>query len=107
MERTGTIPMISPESWMACTARFAFGKSAPCPIKTFRYSPSKAHTSNTVYRPSCDCDSPFWMISDDPDDIEAMKRAEENAEIVIASDWDHLTSDAYMDALKESGYDIL
>lgn len=47
------------------------------------------------------------MISDDPDDIEDMKRAEANSEVVIASDWDHLTSDAYMDALKESGYDIL
>jgi len=47
------------------------------------------------------------MISDNPDDIEAMTKAEENAEIIILSDWDHLTSDAYMQALQESGYDIL
>lgn len=107
MGRTGTIPMTSPELWMACTARFASGKSAPSSIESSRYSPSKVHIFNAVYRPSCDCDSPFWMISDDPDDIEDMKRAEANSEVVIASDWDHLTSDAYMDALKESGYDIL
>lgn len=47
------------------------------------------------------------MISDDPDDIEAMTKAQQNAELVVLSDWDHLTSDAYMDALKHSGYDIL
>ena len=47
------------------------------------------------------------MISDDPVDIEAMKVAESTPEIVILSDWDHLTSDAYMQAMQESGYDIL
>jgi hypothetical protein len=36
-----------------------------------------------------------------------MKQAEANAELVILSDWDHLTSDAYMQAIRESGYDIL
>lgn len=47
------------------------------------------------------------MISDNPDDVEAMKLAEQNANLVVVSDWDHLTSDAYMQAMKESGYDIL
>lgn len=47
------------------------------------------------------------MISDDPDDVEAMKSAEHDANLVVLSDWDHLTSDAYMQAIMESGYDIL
>lgn len=47
------------------------------------------------------------MISDDPDDLEAMRLAENNANLVVLSDWNHLTSDAYMQAVSESGYDIL
>lgn len=47
------------------------------------------------------------MISDDPDDIEAMEQARDNPHLVTLSDWDHLTSDAYMQAERESGYDIL
>ncbi|KAJ5090129.1 CAZyme family AA1 [Penicillium argentinense] len=57
-------------------------------------------------RPSSDRDSPFSMISNDEADIEAMKEAEKNANLVMLSDWDHLTSDAYMHALMETGYDI-
>ncbi|KAJ5884439.1 hypothetical protein N7504_012011 [Penicillium tannophilum] len=57
-------------------------------------------------RPSADRDSPFSMISDDPDDIEAMEKARDNPHLVTLSDWDHLTSDAYMQAERESGYDI-
>ncbi|KAJ5983839.1 hypothetical protein N7481_005938 [Penicillium waksmanii] len=56
--------------------------------------------------PPADNDSPFAMISDDPDDVEAMRLAEQNANLVILSDWDHLTSDAYMQAIMETGYDI-
>lgn len=47
------------------------------------------------------------MISDDPEDIEAMRLAERNANLVVLSDWDHLTSDSYMRAMMETGYDIL
>lgn len=47
------------------------------------------------------------MISEDPNDIEAMNIAERNANLVVLSDWDHLTSDAYMQAIMETGYDIL
>ncbi|KAJ5949286.1 hypothetical protein N7454_000870 [Penicillium verhagenii] len=57
-------------------------------------------------RPSANRDSPFSMISDDPTDIKAMEIARDNPQIVILSDWDHLTSDAYMQAEMESGYDI-
>jgi hypothetical protein len=63
--------------------------------------------SNIIPRPPADNDSPFAMISDDPDDVEAMKLAEQNANLVVLSDWDHLTSDAYMQAVMETGYDIL
>ncbi|KAJ5777581.1 hypothetical protein N7520_000827 [Penicillium odoratum] len=57
-------------------------------------------------RPSPDRDSPFSLISNDPADIEAMERARNDPQIVTLSDWDHLTSDAYMQAERESGYDI-
>jgi L-serine deaminase len=47
------------------------------------------------------------MISDDPSDIEAMTKAAHDAQLVMMSDWDHLPSDEYMDALRKTGYDIL
>jgi hypothetical protein len=47
------------------------------------------------------------MISNNLNDIEAMKLAEKNANLVLLSDWDHLTSDSYMQVLMETGYDIL
>ena len=62
---------------------------------------------NERISPSADRDSPFSMISDDPVDIEAMTRAAHDGQLVIMSDWDHLPSNEYMDALKETGYDIL
>ncbi|EAW14604.1 laccase abr2 [Aspergillus clavatus NRRL 1] len=57
-------------------------------------------------RPRKDRDSPFAMISDDPSDIKAMKRAERDGQLVVLSDWDHLTSEEYMGALRSTGYDI-
>ena len=47
------------------------------------------------------------MISNDPDDLEAMKKAERDTIPVVLSDWDHLTSEEYMNAMEETGYDIL
>lgn len=47
------------------------------------------------------------MISNNPEDIEAMENARTDPQLVVLSDWDHLTSDAYMQAEHESGYDIL
>jgi hypothetical protein len=47
------------------------------------------------------------MISDDPADIEAMTKAAHDSQLVMMSDWDHLPSNEYMDALKDTGYDIL
>ncbi|KAJ5691255.1 hypothetical protein N7488_011990 [Penicillium malachiteum] len=57
-------------------------------------------------RPSAENDSPFSMISDDPAEISAMEEARRDPQIVVLSDWDHLTSDAYMQAERESGYDL-
>ncbi|KAJ5812954.1 hypothetical protein N7447_009977 [Penicillium robsamsonii] len=57
-------------------------------------------------RPSADQESPFSMISDDPADIEAMTKAAHDAQLVMMSDWDHLPSNEYMDALRDTGYDI-
>lgn len=36
-----------------------------------------------------------------------MKEAERNPVSVVLSDWDHLTSKEYMEALEKTGYDIL
>lgn len=47
------------------------------------------------------------MISDDPADIEAMTKAAHDAQLVVMSDWSHFPSNEYMNALKETGYDIL
>ena len=47
------------------------------------------------------------MISDDPADIEAMTNAAHDAQLVMMSDWSHLPSNEYMDALRDTGYDIL
>lgn len=58
-------------------------------------------------RPSPNRENPFSMISNDPDDLQAMKCAERNTVPVVLSDWDHLTSDEYMQAMHDTGYDIL
>ena len=58
-------------------------------------------------RPSPNRENPFSMISNDPDDLTAMKWAELNTVPVVLSDWDHLTSDEYMQAMEDTGYDIL
>lgn len=47
------------------------------------------------------------MISTDPGDLEAMKEAERNPISVVLSDWDHLTGSEYMQAMDDTGYDIL
>lgn len=36
-----------------------------------------------------------------------MEEAERNTIPVVLSDWDHLTSEEYMKAMEDTGYDIL
>ncbi|KAJ5107486.1 hypothetical protein N7456_004161 [Penicillium angulare] len=74
------------------------------------HSHDKARLMDGLYgaiyiRPSS-ADSPVSMISSDPKDIEAMENARRNPQLVVLSDWDHLTSDAYMQAEMDTGYDI-
>lgn len=47
------------------------------------------------------------MISNDPNDLSAIKQAERNTIPVVLSDWDHLPSEDYMKAMEDTGYDIL
>lgn len=47
------------------------------------------------------------MISTSEREIMEMKMAEENGEVIVLSDWSHFTSERYMEALRETGYDIL
>ena len=63
--------------------------------------------ADTFNRPSPDRGNPFSIISNDPDDLAAMKKAEQDTVPVVLSDWDHLTSDEYMQAMEDTGYDIL
>lgn len=64
-------------------------------------------TELMLSRPSEARENPFSMISNETDDINAMKQAERHTIPVILSDWDHLTSVEYMEAMEATGYDIL
>jgi hypothetical protein len=57
--------------------------------------------------PAPDVLQPFHLISDDPEDIEYMRRAEEDPNLVILSDWSHYTSEEYQTIMEESGVDLL
>lgn len=50
---------------------------------------------------------PFHLISTNPTDIAAMKKAEKNPQLVMLSDWDHLTAAEYQKAQRDSGLNIL
>jgi hypothetical protein len=47
------------------------------------------------------------MISEDADDLAAMKSAEHDPRLVVLSDWEHLTSEEYFNLQIESGLDVL
>jgi hypothetical protein len=55
-----------------------------------------------TYSPGPDVPQPFHLISDNAQDIEAMRNAEKNPHLVILSDWDHLTSSEYQKAMEDS-----
>lgn len=63
--------------------------------------------AKTFSRPSPDRENPFSRISSNPEDLKAMKEAEQNPILVVLSDWDHLTGIDYMQAIEDTGYDIL
>ncbi|QGA16583.1 hypothetical protein EYB26_004250 [Talaromyces marneffei] len=57
-------------------------------------------------RPSQQTEDPFSMITTDATELGAIRQAVRNAELIVVSDWSQYTSFEYMDAMKQSGYDI-
>ncbi|KAL1970786.1 hypothetical protein VTN77DRAFT_2620 [Rasamsonia byssochlamydoides] len=57
-------------------------------------------------RPKRHTPTPFHLISNDPEDLEAMHRTERDPRLVVLSDWEHLTSEEYFNLQKISGLDI-
>lgn len=57
--------------------------------------------------PAPEIPTPFHLISDDPADIAAMKKAEKNPQLVMLSDWDHLTAQEYQRVQVESRLNVL
>lgn len=57
--------------------------------------------------PAPEIPQPFHLISDDENDIEAMRKAEQDPKLVILSDWSHYTSEEYQTIMEESGVDLL
>lgn len=47
------------------------------------------------------------MITTDENELTAIREAVQAAELVVVSDWSQYTSFEYMDAMKQTGYDIL
>ncbi|KAF5867134.1 hypothetical protein ETB97_004054 [Aspergillus alliaceus] len=56
--------------------------------------------------PAPDTPQPFHLISDDPRDIECMRKAESDPKLVVLSDWSHYTSEEYQKIMEESGADL-
>ena len=50
--------------------------------------------------------SPFASISSDSNDQKQMKQAEQNASVVMVSDWSKFTSEQYYNAEQQSNLDI-
>jgi hypothetical protein len=47
------------------------------------------------------------MITNDTAELENIRLAEKYAELIMVSDWSQYTSFEYMDAMNQTGYDIL
>jgi hypothetical protein len=47
------------------------------------------------------------MITTNATELSAIRQAVQNAELIVVSDWSQYTSFEYMDAMKQTGYDIL
>ncbi|CAG7947048.1 unnamed protein product [Penicillium nalgiovense] len=62
------------------------------------YGPINIHPDNSVERP-------FASITSDGDQQKAMRKAEDNAQSIMLSDWRHLTSEQLWEAAKATGLD--
>lgn len=69
--------------------------------------PFAASAHNYDHRPASTEPSPFSLIANDSKSLTAMQKAEASAKPVVVSDWTHLTSDEFLAAEEETGYDIL
>ncbi|KAJ5831983.1 Multicopper oxidase type 2 [Penicillium riverlandense] len=58
-------------------------------------------------KPAPDVPQPFSLISSNPQDIQAMQRAEQNPRLVMLSDWDHLTSEQYQQVQVDSRLNVV
>ncbi|KAJ5723647.1 Multicopper oxidase type 2 [Penicillium malachiteum] len=56
--------------------------------------------------PAPETPQPFHLISSNPADIEAMQKAEQDPQLIILSDWDHLTFEEYEKIQKDSHLDV-
>lgn len=63
--------------------------------------------TDNSHSPAPETPTPFHFISDDPADIAAMKKAEKNPQLVMLSDWDHLTAREYQKVQEASRVNIL
>ncbi|KAJ5913138.1 Multicopper oxidase type 2 [Penicillium tannophilum] len=66
---------------------------------------------NWTYRwkathPAPETPQPFHLISSNPADIEAMQRAEKDPQLIMLSDWDHLTFDQYQKLQVDSHMEV-
>lgn len=84
---------------MACTV--LYGSSQSC------HQPFVMQRADSHNSPSSETPTPFHLISEDPADIAAMKKAEKNPQLVILSDWDHLTAAEYQKAQEDSRMNIM
>ncbi|KAJ5524546.1 Multicopper oxidase type 2 [Penicillium frequentans] len=56
--------------------------------------------------PAPETPQPFHLISSNPADIEAMQRAEKDPQLIMLSDWDHLTFDQYQKLQVDSHMEV-
>jgi hypothetical protein len=60
-----------------------------------------------LYSPAPDVLDPFHLISNNHDDIQAMRKAEKDPQLVMLSDWDHLTAAEYQQVQQDTRVNIL
>lgn len=59
------------------------------------------------HSPAPETPQPFHLISNNTADIEAMKQAEQDPQLIMLSDWDHLTFEEYQQIQVASNLNVL
>jgi hypothetical protein len=99
MEPTGTM-LTARLTWWTVSSGL-FGTRSICFEATFDIK----HTNN--YSPGPDVQQPFRLILSNEHDIEAIKEAEKNPQLVKVFDWGHLTSGQSQKAMEDSRLGVL